>query len=148
MDKIPNLDISNDFRLMSCFIGMIYVIVSFNPTIDFVIRLCGKKLLEVTYKKFDTLEVSYKILIHCTKEISTHHCFLCNFMFWNIWTTSHYQITFPPRQRQNCRLHLLLSQVKLRETSSVHFLDKKPSRCPKFVIINFILLLVERPTFQ
>jgi hypothetical protein len=32
---------------------MIYVIVSFNPTADFVIRLTDKELSNVSYKKFD-----------------------------------------------------------------------------------------------
>jgi hypothetical protein len=34
---------------------MIYVIVYFNPMIDFAIRLSGKELSEMSYKKFDTL---------------------------------------------------------------------------------------------
>jgi len=37
------IDISNDLRLMSHFIDMIYIIISINPTVDFIIRLYGKK---------------------------------------------------------------------------------------------------------
>jgi hypothetical protein len=38
------IDISNDFRLMSYFIEVIYVIIYFNPTVNFVKRLSDKKL--------------------------------------------------------------------------------------------------------
>jgi hypothetical protein len=37
-----HIDISNDFRSMSYFIEMIYVIIYFNPTVNFVKRLSGK----------------------------------------------------------------------------------------------------------
>jgi hypothetical protein len=43
------IDVSNDFRLMLYFIDMIDVVVSFNPTVNFVTRLSGKELLEVLY---------------------------------------------------------------------------------------------------
>jgi len=37
------IDISNNFRLMSNFVYMIYIIVSFNPTFNFVMPLCDKE---------------------------------------------------------------------------------------------------------
>jgi hypothetical protein len=40
---------------MLYFIYTIYDIVSFNPTVDFAIRLFGKELFGVSYTKFDTL---------------------------------------------------------------------------------------------
>jgi hypothetical protein len=45
---------------MSYFVNMIYVIVSFTLTDNFLIRLSAKEILEVSYKKFDTL-VSFDI---------------------------------------------------------------------------------------
>jgi hypothetical protein len=45
---------------MSYFVNMIYGIVSFTLTDNFLIRLSAKEILEVSYKKFDTL-VSFDI---------------------------------------------------------------------------------------
>jgi hypothetical protein len=47
---------------MSYFVNMIYGIVSFTLTDNFLIRLSAKEILEVSYKKFDTL-VSFDIYI-------------------------------------------------------------------------------------
>jgi hypothetical protein len=43
------INVSNDFRLMLYFIDIIYAKVSFNSTVNFVIRLSGKKLSKVLY---------------------------------------------------------------------------------------------------
>jgi hypothetical protein len=40
--------LSNDFRLLLNFIDMIYIIIASNPTVDFIIRLSGKELSEVS----------------------------------------------------------------------------------------------------
>jgi hypothetical protein len=48
-------DISNDFLSMFNFKDMIYIIISLNPTVDFVIRLSGKELSDVSYYVEDTL---------------------------------------------------------------------------------------------
>jgi hypothetical protein len=41
--------IENDFRLMSYFIDMIYVIIYVNPTVNCVRRLSSKELSKVSY---------------------------------------------------------------------------------------------------
>lgn len=36
---------------------MVYVIIALNPTVDFVIGLCGTKITEVSFIKFDTMVI-------------------------------------------------------------------------------------------
>jgi hypothetical protein len=43
------IDVSNDFRIMLYFMDMIYIVISFNQTVEFVKQLFNKELLEVLY---------------------------------------------------------------------------------------------------
>jgi len=58
------IDISYDFRLMSNLINMICIIISFNLTVDFVIRSSDKELLEMSYIRFGSM-VSIDIILAC-----------------------------------------------------------------------------------
>lgn len=40
---------SNDSQLKLNFIDMVYIIVAFNPTVDFVIWIYGKELFDVSW---------------------------------------------------------------------------------------------------
>jgi len=47
------IDISNDIILMLNYIDMVYLIIIFNSIVDFIIRICGKKLPELSCTSYD-----------------------------------------------------------------------------------------------
>lgn len=50
------VDISNNFRMILNFIEIIYMMIIFNPTVNFIIRMFDEKLSKISYIiKFDNL---------------------------------------------------------------------------------------------
>ena len=65
---------------------MIYVIISFNPAVNYVIQLYNKELSSVSYMKFDTL-VSYDpnsifiYVVHIMRQVNISAHSISQFVF-------------------------------------------------------------------